>query len=163
MAFEAASFENGVPPGENHTSPRELYVTVKPHESPRKDCIAVTSRQVFKNCGRKRRGCIICRWEDRWPTEMTDFCGKHSVCLCRGVYSNKPKTYMCPDTDLTCWEKFHRFYLPNELFSAKGNIRLTSELYKIKEPFIVAEKEKRERLKVVRSLGNVFENSGERA
>ena len=26
---------------------------------------------------------------------------------------------MCPDNDLTCWEKAHRFYIPRGLFNSE--------------------------------------------
>ncbi|POM63513.1 Transposase [Phytophthora palmivora] len=79
---------------------------------------------------------------------------------CMLMSCDKPKAYMCPDVDLTCWQKFHRFYFPNELFSAKGNIRLVSALYKLKEPQIVAEKKKREQqARASRSLENAFSDS----
>ncbi|KAG7380930.1 hypothetical protein PHYPSEUDO_006604 [Phytophthora pseudosyringae] len=35
-------------------------------------------------------------------------------------------------TTLTCWQKFHDFYLPSQVFSDKGNIRRGSRLAKIR-------------------------------
>eukprot|EP00644_Phytophthora_capsici_P001227 jgi/Phyca11/105378/e_gw1.10.828.1 len=80
---------------------------------------------------RKRRKCVVCRWEDRYATEVTDVCVLHNVCLCQNVHvSNKP--YACPETTWTCWEKYHRFYLPQKLFSQRGKARTSCDLYKLK-------------------------------
>ncbi|KAG6945296.1 hypothetical protein JG688_00016616 [Phytophthora aleatoria] len=35
---------------------------------------------------------------------------------------------MCPDSSWTCLDKYHKFYLPNNLFTIKGNIRRESKL-----------------------------------
>ncbi|ETO58820.1 hypothetical protein F444_22796 [Phytophthora nicotianae P1976] len=40
---------------------------------------------------------------------------------------------MCPSTTSTCWDKFHQFYLPNGLFTDKGNVRRHSELAKLRD------------------------------
>ncbi|OWZ11762.1 Transposase [Phytophthora megakarya] len=117
MFFEAT--ENNLSP--TLSSP-EFTNSVVPDRSPQKSCNAVSSRLILNGCGRKRRSCVICRWEDRWPKEKTDYCGKHNVCLCRGVYSYSATCYMCPDINLTCWDKFHRYYLPKKLYSDKGNL-----------------------------------------
>jgi hypothetical protein len=79
----------------------------------------------------KRRQCVVCRWEDRYATEVTDYCVLHNVCLCQHVFVTT-KPFMCPKQTWTCWEKYHRFYLPRKLFSAKGKVRTSSELYKLK-------------------------------
>ncbi|OWZ24823.1 hypothetical protein PHMEG_0001 [Phytophthora megakarya] len=39
---------------------------------------------------------------------------------------------MCPNTTATCWEKFHQFYLPQNLFTDKGNVRRHSKLAMLK-------------------------------
>ncbi|GMF32048.1 unnamed protein product [Phytophthora fragariaefolia] len=57
------------------------YVSDTLNESPKKTCTAVSSKQMFLGANRKRRQCIVCRWEDRNPTEVTDFCIIHAVCL----------------------------------------------------------------------------------
>ncbi|KAE9047776.1 hypothetical protein PR002_g826 [Phytophthora rubi] len=101
-------------------------------ETSQKDCVAVASEQALKECNRKRRGCVICRWENRYATEKTDYCDNHNVCLCRVVYLGEAMAFVCPDTTLTCWQKFLMFYFPKSLFSAKGNIRKLADLYKLK-------------------------------
>eukprot|EP00644_Phytophthora_capsici_P000799 jgi/Phyca11/109276/e_gw1.16.766.1 len=88
---------------------------------------------MFQSANRKRRQCIICRWEDRYATEVTDFCVIHAVCLCKDIHPPTVGSYVCPQSTWTCWEKYHRFYLPKKLFSKKGNLRKTSGLFKLKQ------------------------------
>lgn len=99
--------------------------------SPQKRCSAVASKQMYSEKHRKRRQCVVCRWEDRYATEVTDFCVLHGVCLCQHV-SVTTKPFTCVNPTWTCWEKYHRFYLPRKLFSAKGKVRTSCELYKMK-------------------------------
>lgn len=99
--------------------------------SPQKVCIAQSSKQLFAE-SKKRRQCVVCRWENRFPTVVTDHCTLHNVCLCQLVHKVSSKPYYCQRADWTCWEKFHKFYLPRQLFSAKGNLMKASELYKMK-------------------------------
>ena len=94
-------------------------------------CEAVASKQIYPASSRKKRVCLICRWEGRYCTEVTDFCITHQVCLCKNVATSVPGPYCCEDVTLTCWQKFHQFYLPAGLFSAKGNVRKSSRLYKL--------------------------------
>eukprot|EP00644_Phytophthora_capsici_P004525 jgi/Phyca11/111085/e_gw1.19.646.1 len=95
-------------------------------------CESVSSKQLFRDAGRKKRQCVVCRYEERYPTEVTDYCHTHSVCLCRVMHDHVEKPYICPQSTWTCWDKFHRFYLPNGLFTDKGNVRRTSQLAKLK-------------------------------
>ncbi|POM76886.1 Hypothetical protein PHPALM_5830, partial [Phytophthora palmivora] len=67
----------------------------------------------------------------QYATEVTDFCVLHGVCLCQHV-SVTTKPFTCVNPTWTCWEKYHRFYLPRKLFSAKGKVRTSCELYKMK-------------------------------
>ncbi|KAG3060177.1 hypothetical protein PI124_g22977 [Phytophthora idaei] len=99
--------------------------------SPQKRCSAISSKQLYPESNQKRRKCVVCRWEDRYATEVTDFCVLHNVCLCQHVFV-ATKTFMCLKQTWTCWEKYHRFYLPRKLFLAKGKVRTSSELYKLK-------------------------------
>ncbi|KAK1932321.1 hypothetical protein P3T76_012315 [Phytophthora citrophthora] len=92
------------------------------------ECKAISSRQMFEGKGRKKRMCVVCRFEGRYPTEVTDYCRTHSVCLCKLVHGDANTPFTCPESTWTCWEKFHRFYLPNGLFSAKGNLQRSSRL-----------------------------------
>jgi hypothetical protein len=101
-------------------------------DSPLRRCTAVASKQIHDKKSRKRRRCIICRWEDRFPTEVTTYCLTHGVCLCREVNETTPTTWMCPQQSWTCWDKFHKFYLPKNLFMTKGNIRRGSLLALLK-------------------------------
>ncbi|KAE9236707.1 hypothetical protein PF005_g955 [Phytophthora fragariae] len=91
--------------------------------SPQKRCSAIASKQLYPESNRKRRRCVICRWDDRYATEVTDFCVLHNVCLCQHVFETS-EPYMCPMQTWTCWEKYHRYYLPRKLFSNKGSALL---------------------------------------
>ncbi|POM57922.1 LOW QUALITY PROTEIN: Transposase [Phytophthora palmivora] len=42
------------------------------------------------------------------------------------------KPYTCHQKTWTCWEKYHRFYLPSKLFSSTGKVRMSSQLYRMK-------------------------------
>ena len=96
-------------------------------------CKCIASKQVFQS--RKKRRCVICRWEGRpYPTQVTDYCTTHKVCLCKNVYGSDPLPHLCQETELTCWQKFHRFYFPAGLYSDKGNLKKTSALYKLGHP-----------------------------
>jgi hypothetical protein len=99
--------------------------------SPQKRCSAIASKQLYPESNRKRRQCAVCRWESRYASEVTDFCVLHNVCLCQHVFVTS-EPYMCPMQTWTCWEKFHRYYLPRKLFSEKGKVRTSSQLYKLK-------------------------------
>ncbi|KAG3180875.1 hypothetical protein PC128_g15405 [Phytophthora cactorum] len=100
-----------------------------PHvNTPASKCTSVSSKQIHAEKNRKRRRCIVCRWEDRYPTEVAIYCTVHSVCLCTIVHPEVPKLWMCLDSSWTCWDKYHKFYLPNTLFTIKGNIRRGSKL-----------------------------------
>lgn len=98
-------------------------------------CKGIASKQVHAGVNRKRRFCVICKWEGRKPTQVTDHCPAHNVCLCKNVYGDHASPlppYVCPDTTLTCWEKFHGFYLEHKLFTARGMVRRSSTLGKAK-------------------------------
>lgn len=100
-------------------------------------CVAISSRQWFQTSRKKKRECVVCRYEARRPTAMTDYCRTHCVSLCSRVYpSAAAGPDMCPETAWTCWMKFHRFYLPERVFSTKGNMRRGSALYKLRYAYI---------------------------
>ena len=94
-------------------------------------CTAVASIQAFPKT-RKKRMCVVCRFEDRNPTQATDFCTRHNVCLCKRIYPKEPLAFGYDRPDWTCWEKFHEYYLPSGLFSSRGNVNRSSPLYKQK-------------------------------
>ena len=120
-------------PQKNRPSPRSMQTPGSSVKTTTR-CIAVSSKQVYDDPSRKKRQCIVCRWEDRsWPTQITDFCMEHRVCLCKVVYDYDVKKYMCPNKELTCWQKFHDFYVGAQLFSAKGNIRKGTRIYAWKQ------------------------------
>lgn len=101
-------------------------------DSPQNVCTTVSSKQLFTE-SKKRRQCVVCRWENRLPTVVTDHCTLHNVCLCQLLHTAPERPYFCQTARWTCWEKFHDFYLPRNLFSVKGNIMKASELYKLKQ------------------------------
>jgi len=40
------------------------------------------------------------------------------------------KGYICPNAEWMCWKKYHNFYYPKKLYSLRGNVCSSSELYK---------------------------------
>ncbi|ETN15545.1 hypothetical protein PPTG_21955 [Phytophthora nicotianae INRA-310] len=52
------------------------------------------------------------------------------------VHEYVERPFTCPQSTWTCWDKFHRFYLPNGLFSEKGNVRRSSDLAKLKMLYV---------------------------
>ncbi|GMF31534.1 unnamed protein product [Phytophthora fragariaefolia] len=114
----------GTPSSLQHASgPAELSTTA---------CTSVSSRQIHAEKSRKRRRCILCRWEGRNPTEVTNYCLTHDVCLCRIVHNRPAEPWMCSLTPSTCWDKFHQFYYPSGLFTDTDNVRRCSKLAKLK-------------------------------
>ncbi|EGZ07576.1 hypothetical protein PHYSODRAFT_462850, partial [Phytophthora sojae] len=71
--------------------------------SPQKSCVALNSKQIFGDKMR-RRHCVVCRWEDRFPTVVTDHCTLHGVSLCQIVHTTAAKPYFCQQPTWTCWE-----------------------------------------------------------
>ncbi|RAW43202.1 hypothetical protein PC110_g608 [Phytophthora cactorum] len=47
---------------------------------PVRRCTAVAAKQIHDKKNRKRRRCVVCRWEDRYPTEVTTYCLTHRRC-----------------------------------------------------------------------------------
>ncbi|KAE8894652.1 hypothetical protein PF005_g23727 [Phytophthora fragariae] len=104
----------------------------RPFGSPQKQCSAVSSKQYYTDMNRKRRGCVVCRWKGRYATQVTDICVLHNVYLCQNVHASSTP-YTCPRITWTCWEKYHRWYLPHKLFSLTGKVCTSSRLYKLKQ------------------------------
>ena len=109
-------------------SPTELFSPSSPHLT----CSGVDSSQMFEQSRRKRM-CIVCRFEGRNDTMTTQYCVEHKVCLCRRVYPDAINAFGCQRTEWTCWEKFHKFYLPRNAFTVTGCVRRTSAIYKEKK------------------------------
>ncbi|KAH9116256.1 hypothetical protein AeMF1_009787 [Aphanomyces euteiches] len=122
--------------------PKPVVVDVAPPPvaSPPR-CVPRRSKEVFsqkkqdKDSRCKSRQCVVCRWESltKSVTEVTDYCDVHDVCLCSCVRQNYvPAPYMCPNTDWTCWEKFHNFYMPQKLFIKGARVQRRNWLYKLR-------------------------------
>ncbi|RHY26750.1 hypothetical protein DYB32_007326, partial [Aphanomyces invadans] len=116
-----------------------------PSETLDRPCVPRRSKAVFalkrpgKDSRCKTRQCVVCRWEStsksKTVTEVTDYCDVHDVCLCSCVRQNyTPAPYMCPNTEWTCWEKFHRFYMPEKLFVKEKGARVQRRnwMYKLR-------------------------------
>ena len=113
----------------DNTSP-DLSNKSSPSDDSPGGCKVLQTRQLFPDKNKRRkRCCVVCRFEGRSPTINTDYCCNHNVALCRLLQEGDPQPYACPDRNLTCWEKFHQYYLPQNLFSAKGNLRKGCEIY----------------------------------
>ena len=81
-------------------------------------CSDIESQQMYTQQRRKRM-CIVCRFEKRPDTISTVFCTKHNVCLCKRTYLST-NGFGCQQTEWTCWEKFHYYYLPRGVFTSSG-------------------------------------------
>lgn len=85
------------------------------------------------NVSRRKKYCIVCKWEGRPRTQSTLRDVNHHASLCvmpRTVSTLEPVSeFFCPNSSLTCWDKFHAFYLKQNLFSANGLVRTSSPLY----------------------------------
>ncbi|GMF48206.1 unnamed protein product [Phytophthora fragariaefolia] len=103
------------------TPPSIDYPVTNVH-NPQMQCEVMSSKQLYKDKGRRKREYVICHYEGRYPTEVTDHWLTHSVCLCRVVHGDADTPYTCPQNTWTCWDKFHRFYPTKGLFSDRGNI-----------------------------------------
>lgn len=100
-------------------------------QGPKSPCTAVASQQMFGG-PRRKRVCAVCRFEGRPPTQLTDFCSVHGVCLCKKVYAVTARGYGCQNPELTCWDKYHLYYYPAGLFTDQGNVKTSHEMYKAK-------------------------------
>jgi hypothetical protein len=100
--------------------------------------VTSVEHQVFKNqIGKRHKNCQVCEFEgSHIVMKHTKYCETHCVCLCiiRHTPSHKlelnkiddnPVTdfsWVCPNTNLACWEKLHTFYGPRGLFTNAGRI-----------------------------------------
>ena len=81
---------------------------------------------------RKTRECIICRLEGANPRIVTIHCLQHGVNLCSRPNNVPGRECFCPNEDWSCWDKYHKFYMLKKVFTARGNIKRSSALYKRK-------------------------------
>ena len=95
----------------------------------------ISSSSVFTPSKKTKKYCIVCRWEDRGRLiDHSMYCEKHKVSLCCKLYPDtKRKPWHCQNTNWTCWEKYHVFYKDKNLFTAKGNVSTSNELYILKK------------------------------
>lgn len=94
-------------------------------------CSHVDSSVPFPKQRRKRE-CIVCKWEGRGEKSNTIYCVNHMVSLCNKKWETQYLAHRCPNTDFTCWEKYHQFYQPQGLYSSVGSrTRASSHLYKL--------------------------------
>ena len=101
------------------------------------NCQRAASSFRFPNRGeRTKRGCKVCDWEGRdRRIRQTMFCIDHNVCICEVSYSNDdPQPWKCPEAYLTCWEKYHQWYLPKGLYNENGRRSKKCVLFKMKFP-----------------------------
>ncbi|GMF36072.1 unnamed protein product [Phytophthora fragariaefolia] len=70
-------------------------------------CAVMSSKQMFKGKDRRKRECVVCRYEGRYLTAVTDYCLAYTVCLCRVVHDEINTPFTCSQSTWTCWDKFH--------------------------------------------------------
>jgi len=123
------------------SKPSQAEISTAP--SPCATCESYASKHINTHLGKKSRdarGCVVCSHEGRKVTQVTDYCQIHMVCLCRKLYTRddqeNPGLLLVSSVDSdeynyewTCWDKFHRYYLPRQLFNLNGNIRKHSEMH----------------------------------
>jgi hypothetical protein len=95
--------------------------------------------QVLKNSiGRRYNNCHVCEFEGRnIVMKHNVYCKVHCIHLCteskkttqeldlKRTDNGEPVTdflWVCPDSHLSCWQKFHTFYEPQNLFTNPGSI-----------------------------------------
>ena len=115
-------------PLSSRPTPSQLFSPSSTHST----CSGVDSSQLFEQ-NRRKRMCIVCRFESRNDTMITQYCEEHKLCFCKRVYPNATNAYGCQVTEWTCWEKFHKFYLPRNVFTETGCVRRSSAAYKEKK------------------------------
>ena len=146
------------------STPAQLPPSRKASPSPHFQCEAYFSTYVtthLKKKSRDARECVICRHEGRKATQKTDYCQNHKVCLCKQLYMRHDEEnkgfYLQTSIDgpnydysWTCWDKFHRYYLPQGLFNVNGNIMKQSNMNKeskqLKIERIIKKKAEKQRL-----------------
>lgn len=146
------------------STPAQLPISRKASPSPQFQCEAYFSTYVTTHLNKKSRDareCVICRHEGRKATQKTDYCQNHKVCLCKQLYMrhdednkgfNLKTSIDGPNYDYswTCWDKFHRYYLPRGLFNVNGNIMKQSNMNKeskqLKIERIIQKKVEKQRL-----------------
>lgn len=100
-------------------------------------CVAKEAWIVLKGRSRSMRECTVCRFECRPATQKADYCEAHRVSLCKRAYpTDKLKPHLCQNDTWTCWQKFHEFYLPQNVFTPDGNLKRSSPIYRAQAVFI---------------------------
>lgn len=93
-----------------------------------------TTSENAQSVVRRKRQCVVCRWENRIVSVNTLRDHTHNVSLCVQVRTGGVQMpYMCPYKEWTCWRKYHDFYLPHCLYNLAGNMKTSSELYKLRK------------------------------
>jgi hypothetical protein len=118
-------------PGQRPASPSTLSPRIFPGGATA-SCTDVDSAQVLHDQRRKRM-CIVCRFECRPDTLITVVCLEHKVSLCKRVHVDALNAFGCQRTDWTCWEKFHNYYLPRGVFAQTGCVVRSCADYKEKK------------------------------
>ena len=108
-------------------------------------CAFQSSEQVFvEHAIWRKRACKVCIWENRPRDIKTIFCDTHQVSLCSKSYpleESDVKPYYCPQTKLTCWQKYHNFFMARGLWMVKTDpngeksnvVCRSNELYKLRK------------------------------
>jgi hypothetical protein len=106
-------------PTSTHPSPSNNHISPL--------CKSIESRIAMQGKSRNSRNCKVCKIEGQKAKQNTVYCREHRVCLYMRPWPGEGTT-TCKES-WTCWEKFHFYYLMENIFSAKGGVRRSSELY----------------------------------
>ena len=92
------------------------------------NCKPILSKTVMEGASRSKRNCKVCLFEGRKEKRDTVYCPEHNICLCAQPWPDDTDCY--EHRNWTCWEKFHSFYLEKNLFSPRGHVNRSCDLYK---------------------------------
>jgi hypothetical protein len=90
-------------------------------------CKAVHTKQI--SLAIRLGECAVCRFELRGRKQAGNYCMTHRLALCLHIRPcEKDYDWICPDQSISCWDKFHTFYLQAGIFSDMGNLKRKHKL-----------------------------------
>ena len=91
------------------------------------------------NPGKRTRlaNCVVCHFErDARVSKHSRYCKLHKVSCCIKSHAILPNTadWACSE-NISCWDKYHSFYLKNQIFSYRGKMKPSSNACKARKMF----------------------------
>ena len=119
--------------GELHTTLRTEDNTSASDET---TCFPIDLTNIGKETSKRNNYCRICVFEGRGFKRKTQYCQCHGVFLCTTIHEDPRKcaefyfnheriasnnikdwSFLCSNQSISCWEKAHRMYFPEKLFT----------------------------------------------